>query len=1245
MVPHFTGRQRECDEITGHLHSQSTRIVSIWGSPGFGKTSVATAVGHRLHSQGMPVYFLSLREVHSRADLTSKLLSILRQSNTYDQPSQGFSLDDKLFQIFNEISDRFVLILDNADELFGSGVPKVKDDFMNFLDDILRRTEKVTFVITTRESLEFMNVHFQGHQAVRIRPLDDSSSQSLVNELLLSATPSDCIRITQICGHVPLAMKLFCCSISEDDVKPIQVLDDIIRSLESNNIVEMLDNQDYPSNLRLKLLFDSSFERLPAQEKEALVSLSVLPESFDPTVAAAVLGISQVPMAKKILHSLRRKSLLDYSSKPGSFSIHKLLESFSRERGEHQMKETILNSKSRLCAFYVSRFEKLNEQFLTGNSMKAFIEFYEDEQSIVQSLIEGCSNTKTAHSVFEVLVKAELFLYSLYWRERYNFDKIYNTAINIAEKLEQTVFHRELLVSRALYEITWVSGGTTMQTLSKANDIKTPCSAVSVRNKGKHLCYDGITQLVTGNTEDGVQCLEEAHYLLMNGTPEQRILRIVAFQILAIYYRFKENSSRTSQFFSKALQECKVAGDTELLIIFATESSGNQTDEKERTHQPLKLEILCLVSEATKHLTDEETKRYISYAAQQIAKNIETSLFQSSLGLFNFQRNVNIILEQVFSKAEDAAKMSEARISFHEMALTKCKSSKENYPTGEEKHSSANHALHQEALAKSYSDHAYIQYKMQNYSEALQAEQRSIDTKLKLFGEEHSSTADSYHLLGGTQHALGDLSSAIQSTQRALDIRRKLFGEEHSSTADSYHLLGVTQHAQGDFASAIQSTQRALDIRRKLFGEEHSSTADSYHLLGVTQHEQGDFTSAIQSAQRALDIRRKLFGEEHSSTADSYHSLGVTQKEQGDFASAIQSAQRALDIRRKLFGEEHSSTADSYHSLGVTQNAQGDFTSAIQSTQRALDIRRKLFGEGHSSTADSYHSLGFTQHAQGDFTSAIQSAQRALDIRRKLFGEGHSSTADSYHSLGFTQHAQGDFTSAIQSAQRALDIRRKLFGEEHSSTADSYHSLGVTQNAQGDFTSAIQSTQRALDIRRKLFGEEHSSTADSYQLLGVTQHAQGDFASAIQSTQRALDIRRKLFGEEHSSTADSYHLLGVTQHAQGDFASAIQSTQRALDIRRKLFGEEHSSIADSYYSLGVTQHAQGDFTSAIHSKQSALDIRRKLLGEEHSSTAESYHSLGVTQHEQGDFASAIQSKQRALDIRRKTVWRRTLKHS
>ena len=209
MVPNFTGRKSEVDEIIGHVTSESTRLVSIWGSPGFGKTSVAITVGHALQSQGLPVYWVSLRGLQSKADLTSKFLCLLRQPTIDDQTSdRRLSLDDEIFQLFSKISKQSVFILDNADDLFESGCPKVKEEVMQLLEEILRQNPRVTCIVTTRESLEFMDIHFQGHQGLRIRTLDKASTQCLIHELLPNASPADCTEVAHICGQVPLALSL-----------------------------------------------------------------------------------------------------------------------------------------------------------------------------------------------------------------------------------------------------------------------------------------------------------------------------------------------------------------------------------------------------------------------------------------------------------------------------------------------------------------------------------------------------------------------------------------------------------------------------------------------------------------------------------------------------------------------------------------------------------------------------------------------------------------------------------------------------------------------------------------------------------------------------------------------------------------------------------------------------------------------------------------------------------------------------
>ena len=1236
MIPNFTGRQSECQEIVDLVSSEHTRIVTIWGSPGFGKTSVAIAVGHQLQSRRFPVCFLSLRGLQTKAHLTSKLFSLVRQAiPSQISESQPLSLEDELIETLGSISDSCVFIFDNVDDLLESGFPNVKEDVLQLFEEILTRNKKITLVVTTRESFEFINLNFQGHKSIRIRSLDDTSSRTLVHELVPNATPDDCAQIAQICGCVPLAMRLMCSLVSEDDVQPSQCLIEFTEST-TESIVDILDNTDYPANQRLHFLYEKSFHRLSPEQKEAFVSLSVLPGCFTTTLAAAVLNVRK-SKAITMLKLLQRKSFLDSDSQPGTFIMHKLLQSFAKETGDQRMEEIVANAKCRFHAHYISRFDKLNDEFLNGHSMDAFIAFYEEKQIFVESLVDGCTDPRIAENVFKVLIKAEMFLDTLFWcsMESDNFDTIYDSALKAANALKNTYYQRRLLASRAFSEITWGAGGSSMQLLKKAYEIQSKSCLVSDNERSKYLCYFGICQLVNGEVESGIQCLQEA-LSLMRESGEQKILRLVVNQVMAVYYQFLNDPSTSTYYYDKAHKECNSAADEQLIVIpplgrkEKTPKNGKELQTNtfdSGNYWPLQFLVIFHIRKAAKNFFDTDTQQFVINLALRMLNDLQINS-KTPFYLFHFCCNVMGLLESTFTEEGIIGSGFKAfeSVAHHHTTLEQFKYSssgpEENVDSTVTRRSQeCNHPL-----AKIYQEFGKLHHYKKNYSKALNFKTCALDILLRRNKQKANAfLAHSYHSLGVTQHSLGDFTSALQSKQRALDVRIKLFGEDHSSTAESYHSLGVTQDSLGDFTSALKSAQRALDVRIKLFGEDHASTAESYHSLGVTQHLLGDFTSALQSAQRALDVRIKLFREDHSSTAESYHSLGVTQHSLGDFTSALKSAQRALDVRIKLFGEDHASTAESYHSLGVTQHLLGDFTSALQSAQRALDVRIKLFGEDHSSTAESYHSLGVTQHSLGDLTSALKSAQRALDVRIKLFGEDHASTAESYHSLGVTQHLLGDFTSAMQSAQRALDVRIKLFGEDHLSTAESYRSFGVTQHSLGAFTSALQSKQRALDVQIKLFGEDHSSTAESYHSLGVTQHSLGDFSSALQSKLRALDVQIKLFGEDHSSTAESYHSLGVTQHSLGDFTSALQSKQRALDLRIKLFGENHSSTAESYHSLWVTQHSLGDFTSALQSAQRALDVRIKLFGEDHASTAESYHLLGATQHSLGDFTSAMQS--------------------
>ena len=109
----FTGREDEIEEITNLITGQSTRLLNIWGSPGFGKTSTAIEVARHLLSLDCPVYFFKLQGIRTVDEFLSKILSIFK-SNLADLSLRPI---DKLVSIFREISSRIFLIFDNLDDL------------------------------------------------------------------------------------------------------------------------------------------------------------------------------------------------------------------------------------------------------------------------------------------------------------------------------------------------------------------------------------------------------------------------------------------------------------------------------------------------------------------------------------------------------------------------------------------------------------------------------------------------------------------------------------------------------------------------------------------------------------------------------------------------------------------------------------------------------------------------------------------------------------------------------------------------------------------------------------------------------------------------------------------------------------------------------------------------------------------------------------------------------------------------
>ena len=133
----FVGREKEVNEIVRYLKSESVHIVSIYGPPSFGKSTLAIHVGYKMVETGVPVRYIDMTESnfalfgHSTRNWNDQRLI----SPTLTQAQVRAKLIGHTFPSYADwaellnwaklIKNHTVLLLDNCDQI----LHERKDEF------------------------------------------------------------------------------------------------------------------------------------------------------------------------------------------------------------------------------------------------------------------------------------------------------------------------------------------------------------------------------------------------------------------------------------------------------------------------------------------------------------------------------------------------------------------------------------------------------------------------------------------------------------------------------------------------------------------------------------------------------------------------------------------------------------------------------------------------------------------------------------------------------------------------------------------------------------------------------------------------------------------------------------------------------------------------------------------------------------------------------------------------------------
>ena len=312
---YFVNREQEQDKIMQSIIgsiSHRSRIITITGSPGYGKTTLANVCGHRLVSQGIPVRYVDLQHVCTIQGIIVKILYAV--GSTVSHPSkEQFSR-----WAAHRHNGMMVLVLDNVDcfTLSGEGLKKEFSDLIK--DFIVNPSHAIYVILTTQYQLGYIDKF----QLIALERLSEAHAK----ELLLCRNPSLSSNVTTTLANAtdgnPLALQILSALLRMPNAPPVSTL---MKQMQYDPVEALSPDTVHE---KLNLVFKVAIGYLSDADHQCFLAVCQFPGSFDEELALAVLPYLVNETASTCLRHLLARSLLEYNRNTRRYNVLPLLKTF-----------------------------------------------------------------------------------------------------------------------------------------------------------------------------------------------------------------------------------------------------------------------------------------------------------------------------------------------------------------------------------------------------------------------------------------------------------------------------------------------------------------------------------------------------------------------------------------------------------------------------------------------------------------------------------------------------------------------------------------------------------------------------------------------------------------------------------------------------------------------------------------------------------------------------------------------------
>ena len=320
----FVGRERDVDELVGLIDfsNNTYKIISIIGSPGIGKSSLAIYVGNELILNRVVVHYVNMAEFPD-----GQLKQVLAEKIFQNNFNENITFDKLLAWASSRYWNNLI-VLDNCDECINSQ----RYPFQEAIEELLLFSDSnIKFLVTSREEASFSEPSY----AHKVKPLsEDSACKLLGHKIPVGLNETEKREIAELTGEMPLALQVIGSLLTVKVAPPTP--EQIIAKLKKNPI-PTLSPPKLARSMHLNYSIGLSYDYLDDKLQKISKYLAHFPGSFDMMSAVNILMLisdqkgtwtEKYEYFSNSINELLTRSLLEIDESSGRYHFHRLIKEF-----------------------------------------------------------------------------------------------------------------------------------------------------------------------------------------------------------------------------------------------------------------------------------------------------------------------------------------------------------------------------------------------------------------------------------------------------------------------------------------------------------------------------------------------------------------------------------------------------------------------------------------------------------------------------------------------------------------------------------------------------------------------------------------------------------------------------------------------------------------------------------------------------------------------------------------------------